>query len=117
MLPASSELPASIEAPAVGETGCGFTRIGRHVPPYLLHKAISVRSDDIDDLLLFLGKTRDKAERIRENAPAGSYLDSVLERTIHGIEQEIAQLRYLLGNKDPAAKAVAGTAQRMRPAD
>lgn len=68
---------------------------------------------DVDTMLLYLGKARDKADRIRENTPAGSYLDKVLQKTIFGIEGEMAQLRYLLSCRDlPEPSETA----RMRPA-
>ncbi len=68
---------------------------------------------DVDVMLLFLGKARNKAEAIRQNATAGSYLDTVLHKTISGIDQEMAQLKYLLSQRD-----LPDTPQpsRMRPA-
>lgn len=73
---------------------------------------ISMSERDVDTVLIYLGKARARAERIRENAPAGSYLEKVLARTIGGIETEMAQLKYLLAQRDlpkPAGRA-------MRPA-
>lgn len=74
---------------------------------------------DVETILLYLSKTRDKAEQIRERAPAGSYLDKVLMNTIDGIAQEMAQLRYLLAHPDmplPVHLTSAATSGRMRPA-
>lgn len=68
---------------------------------------------DVDTMLLYLGKARDKADRIRENTPAGSYLDKVLQKTIFGIESEMAQLRYLLSCKELPEQPEPA---RMRPA-
>ena len=76
-----------------------------------------VTPDDVDRMMLYLLKARERAEKIRENAPAGSYLDSVLRRTIDGLGQELAHLRYLLGHKDialPVRQGENGT--RMRAA-
>ncbi|WP_417669538.1 hypothetical protein [Roseibium sp.] len=75
-----------------------------------------IHAKDVDQLLRYLGKTRDKATSIRDNAPAGSYLDGVLERTIHGLDQEIAHLRYHLTNRDAADSPKARSSRRMRPA-
>ncbi|ADZ71486.1 hypothetical protein [Polymorphum gilvum] len=55
---------------------------------------------EVDDVMTYLRAALARAIRIRENAPAGSYLDSVLTRTIEGLEVEIAQLRYLLAEPD-----------------
>lgn len=77
-----------------------------------LDAPISMSERDFDTVLVYLGKARARAERIRENAPAGSYLEKVLARTIGGIDREMAQLRYLLAQRDlpkPAGRA-------MRPA-
>jgi len=73
---------------------------------------------DLDTMVLYLERAQDRAERIRANTAAGSYLDRVLERTIAGISQELAQLRYLLGesNDVPAAPAEPMTRRRMHPA-
>lgn len=69
-------------------------------------------SETIDTVLVYLDKARSQAERIRDNAPGGSHLESVLERTIVGITQEMAQLKYLLAKRDhPLPKPC-----RMRPA-
>ncbi|NVK32871.1 MAG: hypothetical protein HWE23_00235 [Rhodobacteraceae bacterium] len=47
-------------------------------------------------VLTYLHKARFKAQTVRDNTPAGSYVDTVLEGTIAGIDKEITQLRYLL---------------------
>lgn len=56
----------------------------------------TVTSGEVEIMILYLRKARDRALRIREHAPAGSYLDNVLANTITGIELEVSQLRYLL---------------------
>lgn len=75
--------------------------------------ALSKRDTDVGLLLTYLQRTRAKAESIRENAPAGSYLDSVLSRTIAGLDTEIASLRYLCAAEDREIKT---TPTRMRQA-
>ncbi|QDG78560.1 hypothetical protein [Labrenzia sp. PHM005] len=55
---------------------------------------------DLETMMLFLRRSRDRALTIRENSPAGSYLESVLNRTITGIDQELSQLTYLLAKRD-----------------
>ncbi|GGB49815.1 hypothetical protein GCM10011316_22420 [Roseibium aquae] len=73
---------------------------------------------DLDTMVLYLERAQDRAERIRENTPAGSYLDRVLERTIAGIALELTQLRYLLGesNELPSGFSSPLTRRRMHPA-
>ncbi|MBD8893217.1 hypothetical protein [Roseibium litorale] len=71
------------------------------------------RDTDINLLLTYLQRTRVKAESIRENAPSGSYLDSVLSRTIAGLDTEIASLRYLCAAEEREIKA---SPKRMRQA-
>ncbi len=72
----------------------------------------NVTASEIETMVLFLRRARDRASTIRDNAPAGSYLDSVLKRTIHGIDQEVSQLNYLLAKRDMPDRPQA----RMRPA-
>ncbi|MEP0235847.1 hypothetical protein [Roseibium sp.] len=106
---------------ATHAAGIGYSRLG--IPHEQFdgdeaHKsrATPVTSPEVQTILLYLRKTRDKAETVRENAPAGSYLDGVLSRTIAGIDQEISQLRYLLNSADDAMKSLSAKPQRMRPA-
>ncbi len=77
-------------------------------PPQFTQPAAS----ELETMMLFLRRARDRAVVIRENAPAGSYLESVLHRTILGIDQELAQLKYLLAKSDQPKPSPA----RMRPA-
>lgn len=90
---------------------CGYARLGHSKTA---EEPVTLDEDtDIGKLLAYLLKTKDKAEMIRENSPAGSYLDSVLQRTIAGIDTEIATLRYL----SPAdAGDIKSKPARMRPA-
>ncbi|WP_420411382.1 hypothetical protein [Roseibium sp.] len=71
-----------------------------------------VNAADLETMMLFLRRSRDRALTIRENSPAGSYLESVLNRTISGIDQELSQLTYLLAKRDlPTQRPT-----KMRPA-
>ncbi|MBD8874679.1 hypothetical protein [Roseibium polysiphoniae] len=106
---------------AAHAAGIGYSRLG--LPQDQIDggeaqkgDATPVTSPEVQTILLYLRKTRKKAETVRENAPAGSYLDGVLSRTIAGIDQEISQLRYLLNSADDATKTLSGRPQRMRPA-
>jgi len=75
-----------------------------------------VSPEDVRTMMLYLRKARDRAILIRDRSPAGSYLESVLSRTIDGIALELSQLDYLLALK-PADEAKSGQpARRMRPA-
>lgn len=76
-----------------------------------------VTPDDVRRMILYLRKARDRAIDIRDRSPAGSYLESVLIRTIDGITLELSQLDYLLAMKpvDDVAGAPSN-ARRMRPA-
>ncbi|EFO28922.1 putative chromosomal replication initiator, DnaA [Roseibium sp. TrichSKD4] len=74
--------------------------------------------DDLDLMMLYLEKARARAIKIRDNATAGSYLDRVLQRTIDGLDTEVAQLKYLLAERDlplPTRTKLASE-NRMRPA-
>lgn len=75
-------------------------------------KLTRVTAGEIEQMVLYLQRARDRAASIRENAPAGSYLDSVLKRTIHGIDQEVSQLNYLLAKRDQPQQSPT----KMRPA-
>lgn len=73
---------------------------------------------DLDLMMLYLEKALGRAVSIRRHATAGSYLERVLQRTINGLEAEVAQLKYLLAKRDHEALADADAVepQRMRPA-
>ncbi len=77
---------------------------------------MDVTREEVRTMALYLRKARERAIDIRDRAPGGSYLESVLTRTIDGITLELSQLDYLLARKpmDPAAGNSAG--RRMRPA-
>jgi len=77
--------------------------------------ATDVTPGDVQTMMLYLRKARDRAIAIRERSPGGSYLESVLTRTIDGITLELSQLEYLLAQK-PAAASRESAARRMRPA-
>ncbi len=75
-----------------------------------------VTPDEVRQMMLYLRKARDRATAIRDRSLGGSYMESVLTRTIDGITLELSQLDYLLAQK-PVAKETIGTAgRRMRPA-
>jgi|GEM_PF-6886148 len=71
-----------------------------------------VTAGELVTMMDYLRRSRDRAVIIRDNAPAGSYLESVLTRTISGINHELAQLTYLLARRDLQGAHPA----RMRPA-
>jgi hypothetical protein len=101
--------------------GCGYFRLPAPIQNDTCttpedEMATPVTPSGINALLRYLAKTRAKAETIRENAPAGSYLDGVLSRTIAGLDQEIAQLRYLLTVPDLQDRTAGHAHRRMRPA-
>lgn len=73
----------------------------------------TVTTSEVEIMILYLRKARDRALRIREHSPAGSYLDNVLANTIAGIELELSQLRYLLTLPEAQESA---RPRRMRPA-
>lgn len=82
-------------------------------------KETPLTPQDVEAILIYLARTRDKAEQIRERAPAGSYLDKVLMNTIDGIAREMAQLKYLLAHPDvpvPVHLTNEFRPNRMRPA-
>ncbi|WP_106751859.1 hypothetical protein [Pannonibacter carbonis] len=79
---------------------------------------ISVTRFEVEDIARYLRATLNQANRIRSNAPAGSYLDSVLSRTIEGLELELAQLRFLLADPEfPSAAKEDQRITRMRRAN
>ncbi|MEP3046477.1 MAG: hypothetical protein ABJL55_04000 [Roseibium sp.] len=98
--------------------GCGYLRLGTtsRVSTQEDEHPTCVTPSEIDVLLRFLGSALRKAETVRENAPAGSYLDTVLTNTILGLDQEISQLRYLLAHPDETTKTAKTKSTRMRPA-
>lgn len=63
-------------------------------------KQTPLKMDELQILLLYLQKTRGRAERIRENSAAGSYLHAALSNTIAGLDAEIGQLRHVLALGD-----------------
>ncbi len=58
--------------------------------------AKDVPTSDLRELLCYLERTRAKAETVKENSPAGSYLDGALARTIAGLDEEIGELQKML---------------------
>jgi hypothetical protein len=75
----------------------------------------SVTPGEVRTMMLYLRKARERAIAIRDRSLGGSYLESVLTRTIDGISLELSQLDYLLASKpvDPSRNA---STMRMRPA-
>ncbi|MTI43150.1 hypothetical protein E1178_05950 [Roseibium hamelinense] len=74
------------------------------------HSGLS--QSNLEEVMTYLRKARLRAEKVRDNSPAGSYLESVLTRTMAGLDRELAQLSYLLAKRDhPAPQAT-----KMRPA-
>lgn len=75
-----------------------------------------ITAGDVQVMILYLRKARNRAIDIRDRSPAGSYLENVLSRTINGIALELKQLEYLLmSNPDALPRSQTGNA-RMRPA-
>ncbi|WP_068413362.1 hypothetical protein [Labrenzia sp. OB1] len=72
-----------------------------------------VTAEDVRAMTQYLRKARDRAIDIRDRSPAGSYLESVLTRTIDSLTLELSQLDYLLTSKPVN---VVTHARRMRPA-
>lgn len=80
---------------------------------------ISITRFEVEDVARYLRATLNQASRIRSNAPAGSYLDTVLARTIEGLELELAQLKFLLADPEfpvPSAQPSTAPMSRMRRA-
>lgn len=75
----------------------------------------SVTRGEVRTMMLYLRKARERAIAIRDRSPGGSYLESVLTRTIDGISLELSQLDYLLVSQpvDPSRNS---STRRMRPA-
>ncbi|MBN8180185.1 MULTISPECIES: hypothetical protein [Stappiaceae] len=75
----------------------------------------SVTRGEVRTMMLYLRKARERAIAIRDRSPGGSYLESVLTRTIDGISLELSQLDYLLASQpvDPSRNS---STRRMRPA-
>ncbi|MET1414535.1 hypothetical protein ABVF61_19845 [Roseibium sp. HPY-6] len=84
---------------------------GSEVPP-----ATDVTPEDVRRMIIYLRKAKDRAIAIREQSPAGSYMESVLVRTIDGITLELSQLDYLLARSPVKAVDARLSARRMRPA-
>jgi hypothetical protein len=100
-------------------TGSWFPAAGsRH--PESNKATVDVTENDAMAVVLYLEKALAKAEKIREQAPAGSYLSKVLSKTIDGIATELAQLKYLLAHPDVPMPSHLGQSikpERMRPAN
>ena len=75
-----------------------------------------VTSEEVRQMILYLRRAKDRATAIRERSPAGSYMESLLTRTIDGITLELSQLDYLLAQKPVVTKKAGTTNGRMRPA-
>ncbi|WP_420336261.1 hypothetical protein [Roseibium sp.] len=75
-----------------------------------------VTRSDVTQMISYLSKAKDRAVEIRDRAPAGSYMENVLTRTIDGITLELSQLEYLLALKPVEAVPAADAKRRMRPA-
>ena len=75
-----------------------------------------VTAEDVRAMILYLRKARERAIAIRDRSPGGSYLESVLTRTIDGITLELSQLDYLLAQKPASSAANQFVRNRMRPA-
>ncbi|WP_422375456.1 hypothetical protein [Roseibium sp.] len=79
-------------------------------------RTTNVTPEDVRAMMLYLRKARDRAIAIRDRSPGGSYLESVLTRTIDGIALELSQLDYLLAQKPAVAVPARSCGNRMRPA-
>jgi len=75
-----------------------------------------VTPEDVRAMMLYLRKARDRAIAIRDRSPGGSYLESVLTRTIDGITLELSHLDYLLAQKPATCDQKSVVRSRMRPA-
>ncbi len=79
-------------------------------------------SEELDIVSEYLRAAITRAITIRNQAPAGSHMETVLSRTIDGLELELSQLRYLTAAPDHVpGRAItdprpAQTATRMRKA-
>jgi hypothetical protein len=81
-----------------------------------LQPTMEVTLEEVRTMILYLRKAQARAIEIRDRSPAGSYMVSVLDRTIDGITLEISQLDYLLARKPVDTEKVASKRHRMRPA-
>ncbi|WP_298983209.1 hypothetical protein [uncultured Roseibium sp.] len=90
--------------------------VASHTPQLDTQSTIDVTVQDVLTMMLYLRKARDRAIDIRDRAPAGSYLEGVLKRTIDGITLELSQLEYLLACKPADASSDKKSKRRMRPA-
>jgi hypothetical protein len=75
-----------------------------------------VTPEDVRQMMTYLRKAKERALAIRDHAPAGSYMESVLTKTIDGITLELSQLDYLLARKPEAHGTGPQSGKRMRPA-
>ncbi|WP_305986312.1 hypothetical protein [Roseibium sp. MMSF_3544] len=85
-------------------------------PSLELPAPTDVTPEDVRQMIIYLRKAKDRAMAIRDRSPAGSYMESVLTRTIDGITLELSQLDYLLARKPAETAEAASSARRMRPA-
>lgn len=83
----------------------------RELPP-----TTDVTRSEVTQMITYLRKAKDRAVEIRDRAPAGSYMENVLARTIDGITLELSQLEYLLALKPVEVDPSADAKRRMRPA-
>ena len=83
----------------------------RELPP-----TTDVTRPEVAQMIAYLRKAKDRAADIRDRAPAGSYMENVLPRTIAGITLELSQLEYLLALQPVAADRSAAARRRLRPA-
>ena len=81
-----------------------------------LPRTTDVTRSEVTQMIAYLRKAKGRAVEIRERAPAGSYMENVLTRTIDGITLELSQLEYLLALKPADAAQCDGSKRRMRPA-
>lgn len=80
-------------------------------------RTTDVTTEDVRLMMLYLRQSRDRAIAIRDRSPGGSYLESVLTRTIDGIALELSQLEFLLAcDSEPGARPGVASERRMRPA-
>lgn len=99
-------------SPAQGQ----FTVVVSSQSPCLdMAPTTDVTPEDVRLMMVYLRKAKQRAISIRERSPAGSYMESVLTRTIDGIALELSQLDYLLAQR-PVDPAAIEKAHRMRPA-
>lgn len=75
-----------------------------------------VTPEDVREMMTYLRKAKERAVAIRDHSPAGSYMESVLTRTIDGITLELSQLDYLLARKPVMLAEKGPLDRRMRPA-